>query len=1141
MNTFGIVIVMNICCKLSARNNEKKIDEILFMNIIELIIVFLFQKRQTYRQKRRMAEFSIAMSADGEDADLHSECDRGNSNRKRKEYVKLLKLSENKSKNMLLDLDKNNQSSLITMAEDPNISSENMQLLVKVLATAASNNSCQVVGKQIILTVFSPIFINKLLEFASQCTDPHFMSNLNKLVSYYMNNHEFGNHELNFKQLICSVSLLVNGNASWMNDVIKLDVRVAKLLEKTRTDVEVDSFCPDDKSKLDFRSQQIEPSADDMDQNKSKFRYFNKTVGHYANVDTYLETHFHMLREDFLRPLREGLHQYLNRIEGRNLNISVYEKVRIIGMSIRKEKFFYRVKLSVDKKHTLGKTSKNILEGNLVLISNDNFESCHVAVIEEREENLLEIGIVGITFLSEIKVDMLKSYTLIEPTVFYISYKHVLTALQYLNQDNFPLAEHIVYVEKEVCAPVYLSASIEGLKSNYDLSVVINPSLMLPILSRHSVFAASDKPESSKSALESGTTADIALVVHYSLKNVIVTDDIEFWPSADKLQLDESQLAALRHALTSRMALIQGPPGTGKTFIGLKIVQTLLHNAGVWRSISPYRNSQTPVLIVCYTNHALDQFLVEIKSITRKIVRIGGGCKNDDLKINEIQEIMQNISRKKNFPPEIGSANYILHKEVRDLENRFSNLQRRLTDAIERRGIIKLDLFQQYKIIPHELFLKLFSRQDYLYWILSNPEKDNISTINQCDGKLAQICQDLSLHEPETNASQEMINIEASTTDFEILLETLQSKLNSMQNESRSSESMKEENKIRKKITALETLPVYVPDDILYLEVQTDVDIYDLTFQDRLLLYASWKKRLEVIYRGTIKHLEEMSIKVHNSTKFDQMKTPVLEHSQLLFCKSQLKGLLSVKGLVKFETFVEKKIVSYPIRKQLTSSLTYIKFLFNYKQNDAMLTPSAKMWNMWKSQPNARLSYGTSVWQENVEAYREMLAVKSDNLNGHHSVDSSEEFFEVTPLNYSKRIIALHQQKECTDDDTLVTEINELQTRKKKLNHILMMIKECSNAPETEVKVNVPNLPLIDRCRLYASWRRSLIEMLHQEMSLLRDELQELAAERLAIRTSQYLHICRQADVVGMTTTGAAKWQSLLNDLKPKIGECVNV
>ncbi|CAN0393666.1 unnamed protein product, partial [Laminaria digitata] len=57
--------------------------------------------------------------------------------------------------------------------------------------------------------------------------------------------------------------------------------------------------------------------------------------------------------------------------------------------------------------------------------------------------------------------------------------------------------------------------------------------------------------------------------------------------------------------------------GTGKTFIGAFLAQTIL-------SMTNER-----ILIVCYTNHALDSFLEDILSKgVDSLVRIGGGSKN---------------------------------------------------------------------------------------------------------------------------------------------------------------------------------------------------------------------------------------------------------------------------------------------------------------------------------------------------------------------------------------------------------------------------------------------------------------------------------------------------------------------------------
>lgn len=96
-------------------------------------------------------------------------------------------------------------------------------------------------------------------------------------------------------------------------------------------------------------------------------------------------------------------------------------------------------------------------------------------------------------------------------------------------------------------------------------------------------------------------------------------------PDPEILGLDPSQANALHVALTHQVVVIQGPPGTGKTYLGLKIVHTLLHNRKFWTGV--VKPQPTPILVICYTNHALDQFLEGIMKFTQKIVRIGGQSK----------------------------------------------------------------------------------------------------------------------------------------------------------------------------------------------------------------------------------------------------------------------------------------------------------------------------------------------------------------------------------------------------------------------------------------------------------------------------------------------------------------------------------
>ena len=88
--------------------------------------------------------------------------------------------------------------------------------------------------------------------------------------------------------------------------------------------------------------------------------------------------------------------------------------------------------------------------------------------------------------------------------------------------------------------------------------------------------------------------------------SAINPDDLSTWPKPDVLGLNESQFMAFHAALTKEFAVIQGPPGTGKTYMGLKIAQALHENRKLWVD---KEDEVTPILMVAYTNHALDQFL----------------------------------------------------------------------------------------------------------------------------------------------------------------------------------------------------------------------------------------------------------------------------------------------------------------------------------------------------------------------------------------------------------------------------------------------------------------------------------------------------------------------------------------------------
>ncbi|KAK4061577.1 uncharacterized protein Triagg1_10286 [Trichoderma aggressivum f. europaeum] len=100
------------------------------------------------------------------------------------------------------------------------------------------------------------------------------------------------------------------------------------------------------------------------------------------------------------------------------------------------------------------------------------------------------------------------------------------------------------------------------------------------------------------------------------------------------IQIRDAQLDSLIKGLENPVGQIQGPPGTGKSFIGAIIAKVLME-------LTEYR-----ILVLSYTNHALDQFLEDLMDIgidENNMVRIGSKAtaRTDALRIDNLSRIPQ--------------------------------------------------------------------------------------------------------------------------------------------------------------------------------------------------------------------------------------------------------------------------------------------------------------------------------------------------------------------------------------------------------------------------------------------------------------------------------------------------------------------
>ncbi len=354
----------------------------------------------------------------------------------------------------------------------------------------------------------------------------------------------------------------------------------------------------------DFRDMPICPTNEEITSQERPFLRKNILKGRYEDAEHYLDVQFRLLREDFLEPLREGIHEIVNNVpkKTRNQLMKYYPGARIVEKKFTKSGIIYRVQFDVSRFNTSRwANSKRLMFGSFLCLSNNNFETMLFAIVCERDREELAKGSVHIRFVEEQDIfgieDRKCEYQMVESPAYYETYRHVLKGLKELDETTMPFKKYLVECSEDVDPPEYLRREDSEEPVCYDLSLAL------------------DVPDSMEAS------------------RVPVLQP-EAWPSVETLPLNRSQFEALKTAVTTEFSLIQGPPGTGKTYVGAKIVRCLLENrkAGDPEGISP-------MLMVCYTNHALDQFLEKVLEFLpeEEIIRVGERSKSRQLEARNLK------------------------------------------------------------------------------------------------------------------------------------------------------------------------------------------------------------------------------------------------------------------------------------------------------------------------------------------------------------------------------------------------------------------------------------------------------------------------------------------------------------------------
>ncbi|CAO3568680.1 unnamed protein product [Mortierella alpina] len=372
-----------------------------------------------------------------------------------------------------------------------------------------------------------------------------------------------------------------------------------------------------------------------------------------------VDIHFRLYREDMMDSLRKGImaflaalrntdkgdegillkHKELKKQLDNDVSLNVYGNVRFLGMTCT-----HKVGGSVEvafsqppqiqgankkrRQEFWERSKRRLMQGSLVCIISRSEPANGVDIGSPKFHMILgvissrDVGILAkdeneasiqlsltdptlylLTLSTEHKAGTPKQWFLVESTgTFYEAYRPVLTALQNCVPATLPFGKYLAPTKEEMEA-------VQNTKSTIDP----------PLYTRAPEFEF-----------------DLSVLIGSQRCRLNVLDALSIGNAVDMLQqystLDDTQSLALVETLCREVALISGPPGTGKTRIGVDIMRVLLHNKDKMRC--------GPIVCICYTNHALDQFLEHLldKGIT-SIARIGSRSKSERLEQYNLESL----------------------------------------------------------------------------------------------------------------------------------------------------------------------------------------------------------------------------------------------------------------------------------------------------------------------------------------------------------------------------------------------------------------------------------------------------------------------------------------------------------------------
>ncbi|PKY21705.1 hypothetical protein RhiirB3_525223 [Rhizophagus irregularis] len=349
-----------------------------------------------------------------------------------------------------------------------------------------------------------------------------------------------------------------------------------------------------------------------------------------------------------------------------------------------------------------------------ILSRDENFAEVDINFIDP---SIYPIALSEISIFNKTKKIPLKNRFMVESTGVYLeSYYHILKTLQTTNPSSLPFEKYLAPNFND--SNVNNSEDIKG-KMREDIREEMINTLDVkvenPMYTRApgfqfdlSVLCKNKHKLKLNVAKESSHDSVIKDIVKYS--------NIGKLPNGTPYGLDETQAKALVSSLTREVALVEGPPGTGKTVVGVQLMKVLLAKENRKTKIGP-------ILAICFTNHALDQFLEHLldENIT-KIVRLGSRSKSEKIKDYSLDEICKNRARTRKESRLLAR----LYEDIEWIEYDTEGVNYFLT-----RKWMKWNEAKDYLNKNQKGFFNKFnnvSNQDLPSWVLNTNEKSGFQT-----------------------------------------------------------------------------------------------------------------------------------------------------------------------------------------------------------------------------------------------------------------------------------------------------------------------------------------------------------------------------------------------------------------------------